>query len=66
MTEKQAVLDALSRLPESASLDDITEELQIMAAIRKGRSDAAQGRTKSQEEVEALVESWASAWPSTK
>jgi hypothetical protein len=35
MTDKQAVIDAIHRLPENASLDDITEELQIMAAVRR-------------------------------
>ena len=64
MTDKQAVLDALSRLPENASLEEITEELQIMAAVRRGREAIAAGRTKSQEEVEQLVESWATAWAS--
>jgi predicted transcriptional regulator len=64
MTDKQAVLDALDRLPESATLDEITEELSIMAAIRRGRADVAANRTKSQAEVEALVESWATAWNS--
>jgi len=65
MTDKQAVIDALGRLPENASLDEITEELRIMAAIRRGRSDVAAGRTKSQEEVEHLFGSWATAWTSS-
>jgi len=39
MTDKQAVIDALKRLPEDASLEDITEELRIMASIRRGRAD---------------------------
>ncbi|HLG13236.1 MAG TPA: hypothetical protein VJH03_01765 [Blastocatellia bacterium] len=64
MTDKQAVIDALSRLPESASLEEITEELQIMAGVRRGRADIAAGRTKTQEEVEQLVESWATKWAS--
>lgn len=64
MTDKQAVMDALDRLPEGASLDEITEELRIMASIRRGRADIAAGRSKSQEEVEKQVESWATAWTS--
>ena len=64
MTDKQAVLDALHRLPENASLDEIAEELRIMAAIRRGRSDVAAGRTKTHQETEQLLESWASAWTS--
>ena len=64
MTDKQAVIDALSRLPEDVSLDEITEELRIMAAVRRGRADIAAGRTKTHAEVEKLVESWATAWTS--
>lgn len=64
MTDKEAVLDALSRLPENASLEEITEELQIMAGVRRGKADIAAGRTKTQEEVEQLVESWATKWAS--
>ena len=62
MTDKQAVIDALQRLPEDASLEEISEELRIMAAIRRGRADVAAGRTKTQEEAERLLESWATAW----
>ena len=62
MTDKQAVFDALERLPEGASLEEITEELHIMAAIRRGRADIAAGRYKSHEEVERRVEPWATAW----
>ncbi len=61
MTDKQAVVDALNRLPESASLEEITEELHIMAAIRRGRADIAAGRSRSHEEVEQLVDLWATA-----
>jgi predicted transcriptional regulator len=59
MTDKQAVLDALHRLPELASLEEITEELHIMASIRRGRADIAAGCSKRHEEVEQLVASWA-------
>jgi len=64
MTDKQAVLDALKRLPEAASLEEITEELHIMAAIRRGRADIAAGRSKDHEEVQKQLESWATAWTS--
>jgi len=49
MTDKQAVIDALSRLPEDVTLDEITEELCIMAAVRRGRADSAAGRMKTHE-----------------
>lgn len=64
MTDKQAVVDALQRLPENASLEEITEELRIMAAVRKGRTDVAAGRTKTQAEAQEVLDSWATAWTS--
>ena len=65
MTDKQAVLDAIQRLPEGASLEEIAEELRIMAAVRRGRADIADGRSKAHEDVERSFESWASAWTSS-
>lgn len=64
MTDKQAVLDALQRLPENVSLEEIADELKIMAAIRKGRADVTAARTKTQNQARQLVDSWASAWNS--
>ena len=62
MTDKQAVIDALNRLPEMATLSEITEELQIMSSVKRGREDIQAGRLKSHEEVSQLVESWATEW----
>ena len=58
MTDKEAVLDALKRLPENATLDEITEELRIMAAVRRGRADVANDSVKTHPEAEKLLESW--------
>jgi predicted transcriptional regulator len=33
-----------------------------MAAVRRGRAAIAAGRTKTQQEVGRLVESWATRW----
>ena len=64
MTDKQAVMDALQRLPENVSFEEIREELRIMAAVRRGRADVGAGRTKTQQEVQDLVQSWAGEWAS--
>ncbi|HEY1170970.1 MAG TPA: hypothetical protein VGH19_06325 [Verrucomicrobiae bacterium] len=64
MTDKQTVAEVLNRMPENATLDEITEELQILAAIRQGREDIAAGRKKDHQEVENLFESWAARWNS--
>ena len=60
MTDKQAVREKLDRLPESASLEEITEELQIMAAVRQGRADIAAGRSQPQAKVAQLIRRMAS------
>jgi predicted transcriptional regulator len=62
MTDKQEVIEALNAMPETVSLDEIIEELRIMAAVRRGRAAIAAGRTKTQQEVRQLVESWAESW----
>jgi len=64
VTDKQAVMDALQRLPENASLDEITQELHLMASVRRGRADVAAGRVKPHQEVKEMLASWASAWTS--
>lgn len=64
MTDKQAVIDALGRLPENVTLKEIADELKIMASVRSGRNDIAAGRSKTHEETEQLFESWATSWTS--
>lgn len=62
MTDKQIAVEMLTRLPETASLVQITEELQVMAAIREGRADAAAGRVRPHAEVKQLFSSWTEQW----
>jgi predicted transcriptional regulator len=61
---KRAAIDDLQRLPQDASLEEISEELSIMASTRRGSTDIAAGRTKAQQEAEHLLASWATAWTS--
>jgi predicted transcriptional regulator len=60
MKDKQFAIKAISNLPEDASIEEIAEELQIMAAIRKGKADVKAGRLKSHAKVEKLFETWIS------
>jgi predicted transcriptional regulator len=66
MTDKQLVIETLSAMPENASLDEIIEQLRIIAAVRRGRADIAAGRTRTQEEVKQLVASWFPRNPSQR
>jgi len=60
MKDKQVAIQTISQLPENASMDEIAEELQIMAAIRKGKADVKAGRVKSHAQVEKMFEAWIS------
>lgn len=57
-TDKQIALNALQRMPESATLDEISDELAILAAIRRGESAAEAGRTLTHDEVKQRSTSW--------
>jgi predicted transcriptional regulator len=60
MTDKTAAIETIANLPENSSMEEIAEELQIMAAVRKGKEDVKAGRTKSHAEVEKIFETWIS------
>ena len=60
MNDKTVAIETISGLPENSSMEEIAEELQIMAAIRKGKEDVKAGRTKSHAEVEKIFETWIS------
>ena len=52
MTDKQAIIDVLSRLPDDASLEDIREEFEtIWGVLESMREVDAGGKTFSHEEV---------------
>jgi hypothetical protein len=58
MKDKQVAISTINQLPEDVSMEEIAEELQIMAAIRKGKADMKAGRVKSHSQVEKLLESF--------
>jgi predicted transcriptional regulator len=58
VSDKQLALDTLQHLSEEASLPEIIEELQTLAALRLGQADIARGRFQSHEEVRRRVASW--------
>ncbi|HEX3626271.1 MAG TPA: hypothetical protein VH280_12680 [Verrucomicrobiae bacterium] len=60
MTDKSVALKTIANLPENSSMEEIAGELQVMAAVRKGREDVKAGRVKSHAEVEKILETWIS------
>ena len=60
MSNKEIVIEAIRQLPELASLEEIAEEVAVLAAIQKGERDADAGRTVSHEDVKKRLSSWIS------
>ena len=60
MSNKEVVIEAVRKLPEDATLQQISEEIAIFAAIRKGEEAADEGRVIPHEEVKKKLASWTS------
>ena len=58
LSDKQIATDLVDRMPDSATLDEIGEELAIANAIRAGIADADAGRVYTHEEVVRRSASW--------
>ena len=43
MSDKEIMIDLIRQLPEQASLEEIAEDVAILAAIRRGEEDADAG-----------------------
>ena len=59
-SNKDLVREALLQMPEDVSLEEISEEIAILAAIKRGEEAADQGRVVSQEEARRRLASWIS------
>jgi predicted transcriptional regulator len=58
MSNKQIVEDLLQRIPESASLHDIAQEIEFIAGVRQGLTELDSGERIPIEEVERELPSW--------
>ena len=59
-TAKEAMFDRLQRLPDSATLEEIRDDVDTMIAIQRGLEDCRAGRVYTQEQVEEMSKSFAS------
>lgn len=57
-TLKEEAIKAISRLPETASIDDIMYELYVVDKIKKGREAIKSGDSISAEELKREIQSW--------
>jgi predicted transcriptional regulator len=60
MSDKQLALDSIERLPEDASMDVIAEQMEFLAAIRKGLEQIKNGQTVPHDEVKRQLATWLS------
>lgn len=61
MSDKQAVLDVVSRLPENLTLEQIRDQIDLLAKLREGYADSQAGRVVAHEEVKRRFAKWLSA-----
>jgi hypothetical protein len=57
-TLKQDAIHAISKLPESATIDDIMYELYVIDKVNKGREAAKRGESVSIEDLKREMQSW--------
>ena len=55
---KQEALNAISRMPDSADIDEIMYRLYVIDKVRKGKEAVERGETVSIEELKKEIESW--------
>jgi len=57
-TLREEAINIISKLPDSASIDDIMYRLYVIDKVRKGREAIQQGDSISIEELKGEIESW--------
>lgn len=58
LTDKQLVAEALGRMPESATLAEISDPIAILAGLARGQQDIDAGRVVTQEEARRRSKAW--------
>ena len=55
---KQEALNVISKMPDTAKIDDIMYRLYVVDKVRKGREAVQQGEVVSIEELKKEILSW--------
>ena len=61
MSDKELVLEVIQRLPKSATMRQIRERVEFLAAIKEGEESLDRGEGVPHEEVEKRFATWGSA-----
>ena len=57
-TLKQEAINTISKMPDSADIDEIMYRLYVIDKVRKGRDAVERGETVTIEELKKEIESW--------
>jgi hypothetical protein len=60
MSNREMVIELVSKLPENTPLEHIAREIELLAGINKGREEARRNEGISAEDARKMVNSWAS------
>lgn len=55
---KQEVINAISKLPDDAGMEEIMHQLYVLENVRRGQTDAAQGKSSPAEQVLRDIDKW--------
>jgi hypothetical protein len=55
---KQEALNVISKMPDTAEIDDIMYRLYVIDKVRKGREAVQRGEVLSMEDLKKEIESW--------
>jgi predicted transcriptional regulator len=58
MSDKEAVLELVKRLPTNVSLREILQEIEFVAAVKEGLDEIDRGQGISIESVEQMIATW--------
>ena len=56
--KKSTVIESINKLPDEFSIDEIIERLIIIEKIEKGRQEAKDGKTNTEEEANSKLSKW--------
>jgi hypothetical protein len=60
MSNRELVIELVSKLPEDTPLDEIARQIELLGGIRTARAQARQSEGIPAEEARKLVDTWAS------
>ena len=52
-------LDAIQKLPDESTFDEIRERIEFIAGVRKGLDEIERGKVVPLDEVEKKIDKWA-------